>query len=515
MNDFSNAEPSGVDLSGRRLGDLLLLRRLGAGAMAEVYLAEQSSLKRKVAVKVLKSERAADYTYVRRFHREAQAAARLVHANVVQIYEVGQVDGIHFIVQEYVKGLNVRQWIAKEGPFEVSLAVSVMRQTAAALVVAEEHQIVHRDIKPENILVARTGEVKVADFGLARLIIEGEAADLTQAGVTMGTPLYMSPEQFEGRKLDSRSDIYSLGVTCYHMLVGVPPFSGNTGLSVAVQHLRKTPKSLGSSRKDLPPKLCQIVHRMLEKSPSNRYGSPSELLEDLRRIQASVGSGVGMQFIPTTDTANDSPTGTFHSQAPVAISTSRGSNWGTHLILLTTILVAFLLGGSLALMVGVEPPLLVDAEPTPTMIVKRETGLRQWYFASQANMPEAWQSVIDYFPEERDLADQARQQLARIYIDRRDDGLAITVLDQLNKSSDREELRAFGVAGKAILFALQGKTVESCRALRILWPIRDSLKDEQMRRMLAYVLRRDKDSLGQPEFDQWQRWLARLPTEDD
>src|SRR4051812_20156610 len=226
--------PLDPDLSGRQLGGYRLLRRLGRGAMAEVYLAEQVSLGRQVAFKVLRSTLATDAIYVQRFHHEARAAAQLVHANIVQIHEVGCVDGVHFIAQEYVQGLNLAELLTRKGAGDVARSLGIVRQVAAALNKAAEHGIVHRDIKPENIMLAASGEVKVADFGLARLFDRDDANNLTQVGITMGTPLYMSPEQVEGRALDPRSDIYSLGVTWYQMLVGEPPFRGDTALSIAV-----------------------------------------------------------------------------------------------------------------------------------------------------------------------------------------------------------------------------------------------------------------------------------------
>ena len=266
-------KPNGGDLSGRRLGDFQLLRRLGRGAMAEVYLAEQDRLKRRVAVKILKPELAGDRTYLQRFELEAQAAASLVHANIVQIYEVGCVDKLHYIAQEYVQGQNLRDYLARHGPPDLSHALSIMRQVASALAKAAEQGVVHRDIKPENIMLTAGGEVKVADFGLARLTREGTANDLTQVGITLGTPLYMSPEQVEGKALDPRSDLYSLGVTCYQMLSGSPPFTGETALGVAVQHLKSRPQPLEAIRPDLPASLCRIVHRMLAKLPAERFAS--------------------------------------------------------------------------------------------------------------------------------------------------------------------------------------------------------------------------------------------------
>ena len=155
-----------------------------------------------------------------------------------------------------------------------------MRQTAAALAKAADQGVVHRDIKPENVMLTPAGEVKVADFGLARLAGDTQATDLTQIGMTLGTPLYMSPEQVEGKPLDCRSDLYSFGVTCYHMLAGNPPFQGETALGVAVQHLKKEPRSLQTLRPDLPPALCRIVHKMLVKDPAGRWQSPRELLRE-------------------------------------------------------------------------------------------------------------------------------------------------------------------------------------------------------------------------------------------
>src|SRR5262245_48587019 len=273
------------DLSGRRLGDYQFLRRLGRGGMAEVYLAEQLSLRRQVAMKVLRQSLASDDSYVRRFHHEAQSAAKLVHASIVTIHEVGCVEGWHYIAQEYVAGQNLKQLLSRGGRgLDAAQAVTIMRQVASALGKAAEQNITHRDIKPENIMLSSSGEVKVADFGLARVAQAGEALNLTQAGITMGTPLYMSPEQVEGKEVDPRSDLYSLGVTAYHMLAGRPPFDGETALAVAVQHLKNEPNRLELVRPDLPEGLCRIVHKLLAKQPKDRYQKAVELLKDLKGL---------------------------------------------------------------------------------------------------------------------------------------------------------------------------------------------------------------------------------------
>lgn len=269
--------------SEQTLGEFRLLRRLGAGGMAEVWLAEQTSLKRHVALKILKRELTDDETYVKRFESEAKAAAGLNHPNLVQVYTVGEHDGQHFIAQEYVQGQTLSNLLKRRGPLDAPLALHIMRQAATALIAAGDRNIVHRDIKPENIMLTRKGEVKVADFGLAQ-VNEGERLHLTQEGVTMGTPLYMSPEQVKGNPLDHRSDIYSLGVTCYHMLAGRPPFHGETAVAVAVQHLQDQPEPIAQIRGDLPAAMCAMIEKMMAKDPADRYQDAKRVLADVRRL---------------------------------------------------------------------------------------------------------------------------------------------------------------------------------------------------------------------------------------
>lgn len=280
----SSPQEPDINLSGQTLGDFLLLRRLGRGGMADVYLAEQHSLRRQVAVKILRAELARDPQYVSRFKFEAQAAARLVHANIVQVYNVGEVDGLQFIAQEYVKGQNLKQYLQRHGAVDVPVAVNLMSQVAAALARAAEEGVTHRDIKPENILLAVTGEAKVADFGLARVRDDAHRNHQTQIDVTMGTPLYMSPEQVEGRKVDPRSDLYSLGVTAYEMLAGRTPFEGGNALSVAIRHLQEEATPIEEIRPDVPATLGAIIRRLMAKRPEERYSSASLLVKDLRQL---------------------------------------------------------------------------------------------------------------------------------------------------------------------------------------------------------------------------------------
>lgn len=278
-----------IDLTGKTLGDFQVLRRLGRGGMGQVYLAEQNSLKRKVALKILRPDLAANVRALERFKREAEAVARATHANIVQVYAFDNKDGIHFMALEFVEGRNLREFVERKGPPDAYVAISIMRQVAAALQRASELGIIHRDIKPENILVTRTGEVKVTDFGLSRCFADdAPPISLTQSGVTMGTPLYMSPEQVEGKPVDPRTDIYSFGVTAYHMLAGSPPFRGQTAFEVAVQHVQNQPAPLSDIRPDLPSELLAIVHKMMAKNPHDRFQTGREVIKALSHIRDSL-----------------------------------------------------------------------------------------------------------------------------------------------------------------------------------------------------------------------------------
>jgi serine/threonine protein kinase len=278
-----------ADLSGRTLADFRLLRSLGQGGMGQVYLAEQISLKRPVALKILKADLASNSTSLKRFKAEAEAVARATHANIVQVYAFGEIGGLHYMAMEYVEGLNLREYLVKKGTPSLALAVNIMRQVAAALQRAGELGIVHRDIKPENILLTRKGLVKVADFGLSRCFnSDQQPSSLTQPGVTLGTPLYMSPEQVEGKELDPRSDIYSFGITSFHMLAGDPPFQGQNPFEIALRHVQTEPEELKKVRPDLPANLCAVVHKMMCKRPEGRYQTGRELLKDLNLVRDSL-----------------------------------------------------------------------------------------------------------------------------------------------------------------------------------------------------------------------------------
>jgi serine/threonine-protein kinase len=520
-------KPPDAGLVGRQLGDFRLLRRLGRGAMAEVYLAEQCRLKRRVAVKVLKPALADDRTYLQRFQLEAQAAASLVHANIVQIYEVGCADQLHYIAQEYVQGQNLQEWITRRGPPDLAHALSVMRQVASALAKASEQGVVHRDIKPENIMLTAGGEVKVADFGLARLTGGAATSELTQVGITMGTPLYMSPEQVEGKPLDPRSDVYSFGVTCYQMLTGSPPFVGETALGVAVQHLKKQPQPLESLRGDLPPALCRIVHQMLAKDPAKRYQSARDLLRDLRRVQIEHFGQDWPEDLPAWESLSAEETADPRVAATrqladlmkAAAHSRPGRRW--RVAMAAGLAAAFAAGAAAAWFTVAPEWLLADAKAGPPTVSKQSSVLRQWYLASQIGTEAAWQSVIDYFPEKEESETKeyftlrAEQQLAQIHLGERDFDRAMTLFEKLAALGDDEtELRAFGLAGKCGVLSLRGKCRESAAVLDKLWPIRGKLTSEPMRKLLESAVKKNRSKLGPQTAREWDQWLEDQFRED-
>lgn len=470
--------------------------------MAEVYLAVQTSLKRKVAFKVLRPEFAGDATYVARFQREAESAASLVHANIVQIYEVGRVEDVRFIAQEYVQGENLRQWMRRNGNPTAAQALAIISQAAAALACAGEKRLIHRDIKPENILITKKGEVKVADFGLARQSFDaaGESLALTQIGMTLGTPLYMSPEQAEGRKLDPRSDIYSLGVTCYHLLTGTPPFEGDTALAVAVKHLKNEPVPLSRLRPDLPEKLCKIVHKMLAKKPDERYASGAELLLALVALQSEIPSWTTSAY-PQGELLAET---LLHPEASVP---KRRRRVGKYVVWTVLALASAMLGGVLAYAQFRGPSLLTGmarGEPVP----KQDSALSQWYYASQVGTEDAWKAVIAYFPENEYLSKRAMQQLARFYLRRGNLPKAQRIFDDLADESSLD-LKAFGLAGKAGILTLQQKYEAAAESLAALAPIRESLRDPHMQRLALQVAEKSRTHRSTEENAQWDDWFER------
>jgi serine/threonine-protein kinase len=272
----------------RKLGQYQLRKRLGAGGMGEVYLAEHTLLKQPCAVKLIRPERAGDPATLRRFEREVQATARLKHWNTVQIYDYGHApDGTFYYVMEYLPGITLEQMVKRHGPLPPARALYLLRQACQALREAHANRLIHRDIKPANIMVCARGGahdvVKLLDFGLVKTVgPAGPDTTLTQEGAIAGTPAYLSPEQASGKPdLDARSDIYSLGAVAYFLLTGQPPFQRDQAIQIIIAHIQDPVRLLTDHRADVPADLQAVVLRCLEKEPAERFGDVGSLEQSL------------------------------------------------------------------------------------------------------------------------------------------------------------------------------------------------------------------------------------------
>ena len=263
-----------------------ILRRLGSGGMATVYLAEDEVLGRRVAIKILNDRYANDEQFVERFRREAKSAAGLSHANIVSIYDRGEAEGTYYIAMEHLDGRTLKELIIARGPAPIKVAIEYTRQILSALRFAHRNGIVHRDIKPHNVLVDGEGRAKVTDFGIARA---GAASQVTEAGSIVGTAHYLSPEQARGSPVDQRSDLYSVGIVLYELLTGKVPFTGDAPVEIAMKHLSDVPEPPSSRREDVPHELDLVVMRALAKDPDERYQSAEEMDADLQRVSRGLG----------------------------------------------------------------------------------------------------------------------------------------------------------------------------------------------------------------------------------
>jgi predicted Ser/Thr protein kinase len=276
-------------LIGKELGHCTIQRKLGQGGMGAVYLAHHPGLNKSVAIKVLPGDLAGTPEFRERFIREARLAARLEHPNVVQVHDVGNEQGVHYISMQYIEGKSLDQLLKERKKLSVGEALSTTKRVAAALAAAAKLGIVHRDIKPHNILISKDGVVKVADFGLAK--DEDSNRSISEPGVVMGTPYYMSPEQAKGEKVDHRSDLYSLGATLYHMLTGKRLFDGGTPVTIVMKQASdEAPIPARQLEPSIPLPVDAFLTKLLQKSPADRYQTADDAIRALDALKQPAGS---------------------------------------------------------------------------------------------------------------------------------------------------------------------------------------------------------------------------------
>lgn len=284
------AKSEGGLLIKKQIGGYKLSRQIGEGGMGEVYLAEQLTMHRTVALKILHTKWADDEEFRKRFLLEARAAGKLNHQNLIQVYDVGKYQGKYYFSMEFIDGVTIDDLIKHEGALPIEKVVDLCRQVCEALKYLASQNIVHRDIKPANIMVTKDGTVKLGDFGFIQSRWDSE---LMQEGTTIGTPDYISPEQARGeRNLDVRSDIYSLGATMFHMLSGKTLFSGSCSV-VMRAHIDTEPPKLEDLRKDLPKAMLRLVQKMTRKDVANRYQTPDEIIQDLDMLRMDLAGEAG------------------------------------------------------------------------------------------------------------------------------------------------------------------------------------------------------------------------------
>ncbi|MEO9594423.1 serine/threonine-protein kinase [Rhodopirellula bahusiensis] len=424
------------------MGDYQVLRRLGSGGMADVYAAKHLKLRRDAALKVLRRTPQTSQEDLQRFEREAQAAASLNHPSIVQVYEIGDHQGTHFIAQELIDGSNLKQCLQQSGQFTAKDGIEILRCVTEALVVAHKAGVTHRDIKPENIMRSGDGAIKVTDFGLARVLsnTDASAADLTRAGLTLGTPRYMSPEQIQGHKVDGRSDLYSLGVTLYHLLAGQPPFDAEEPLALAVKHLHEMPQPLDHARgsADLPSWLVATIMRLLRKTPAERFTSAMELLDvihanvspsELSRAVVANGTEAGsgatksMGADQTSAAANylGSTSATLQLQRITdEIANDRRYDFMRWVGVIGLAVIAALAGWGIA--TWTKAPSVAQSIGAPLVARTSSIEDQYWQAISLDSVP-AWKAVEDYFPKDEITPTEeiyhlkAALQLTRLLID--------------------------------------------------------------------------------------------------
>lgn len=349
-----------------------LLELVGSGGMAVVYKGVDTLLQRRVAVKILRESFAGDPAFLARFRREAQAAAGLEHPNIVTVYDVGQDGDRHYIVMEYVDGVDLKTWIRQKGRLSVNEALNIGIQIAAGVGHAHKAGVIHCDIKPQNVLVTTDGRAKVTDFGIARALSE---SGLTEAETVWGSPPYFSPEQAAGDPLTPASDVYSIGIVIYEMLAGAPPFQAEKPAALALMHMREEPPPLAVRNPQVPPQLEWIIRKVLAKEPSARYRTADQLahvLEEYRRHGEQVTGWQPVTPLPARPArATPQPV----PETPAGPGGPDSLTWVLGAIALVAWLGLVPLGWMVVQAYSVKPPVLPTATPTPlvtlTPVVQR------------------------------------------------------------------------------------------------------------------------------------------------
>ncbi len=269
-----------VITKGQKINDRYeIIKSIGEGGMANVYLAQDTILDRKVAIKVLRGDLANDEKFIRRFQREALSASSLSHPNIVEMYDVGEDNGNHFIVMEYIEGKTLKQLLKKRGNLTVSEAVDIMLQLTDGIAHAHDSYIIHRDLKPQNIMIQEDGQIKITDFGIAMAL---NSTQLTQTNSVMGSVHYLPPEQASGKGATIKCDIYSMGILFYELLTGVLPFKGDNAVEIALKHMKEPLPSVRKQNANIPQSVENIILRATAKNPKNRYDDVKEMYQDLR-----------------------------------------------------------------------------------------------------------------------------------------------------------------------------------------------------------------------------------------
>lgn len=349
-----------VDLTGKDFSNYKIIGKLGAGGMATVYKAHELSLNRIVALKVLSPRLSEDADFIKRFHREAQAAAQLNHHHIVHIYAIGEEEGFHYFAMEYLNGKPLSAVKKEAGILPPGRAIYIIQQVAEALGEAHKAGLVHRDIKPCNIMIDDNDKAKVTDFGIA--FIADAKTKLTQEGSIIGTPEYLSPEQCEGKTVDGRSDIYSLGVTFYEILSGKTPYEADTPVSMLMKIVKGNFPPLGQVNPTVPEPVQKIVAKMMQTDPQNRYANADELLKDLQEVEKMV-TMPEIHPEATAVVSQPEPGPLAHSIEPL-FEEKKKNNSVLSAIIMAGIIV-FLIGGAFAAKVLYLDKKAAAAKPSP------------------------------------------------------------------------------------------------------------------------------------------------------